>query len=275
MNANRVVRIYEILLVFIAFVLITLAIHFSIPFSTYPQVYYVLISVWFLYFLALLLALYRRDIEIDTRLYVVRFAYLSALLARELRAVLALILQSRTEDELAENKAQGIRIVLNLAHEYYSFIKREYCTTNLALLTYNNRGERVCRIVQYDDFVPNARKEIETEIPLNQSLFSEIITRDLRAITIDDYTLNVFPIYVTPIIEEGYCLSGICVPMKSFDEVVGFFNVDSTRRNLFKPASDERIATFFGEVLGQLFQIADYKSKVMAHERPSPMKLQL
>jgi len=275
MNANRVIRIYEILLVLIAFILITLAIHLTIPFSAYPRVYYVLILTWLLYFLAVFLALYRRDIEIDTRLYVVRFAYLSALLARELRAVSALMIQSRTEDELAENKTQGFRIVLNLAHEYYSFIKREYCTASIALLAYDDYGQKVCRIIQYDDFVPNARREIETEIPLDHSLFSEIIERDLRAITIDDYSLNVFPIYVTPIIEEGYCLSGICVPIKSFDEVVGFFNVDSTRRNLFKPASDERIASFFGEVLGQLFQTIDYKTKIIEQERPSPMKLPL
>jgi transcriptional regulator with GAF, ATPase, and Fis domain len=269
MNANRVIRIYEVLLVFVSFVLITVTIHLNLSFRLYPQVYYVLIAIWVLFLSAVLLALYRRDIEIDTRLYVVRFAYLSALLSRELRTVSASIIQSRTSAELQEHKTQGFRTVLNLAHEYYSFIKREYCTANIVVITELDDGSRVCRIIQYDDFVPNVRREKETDIPLDNSLFAEIVRRDLRAITIDDYTLNIYPIYVTPIIDEGYCLSGICVPIKSFDEVVGFFNIDSMKRNLFKPATDERIAAFFGEVLGQLIQTVDYKAKVIDQELKS------
>lgn len=263
MNFNRrVVRIYEVILVCFSLVIITITVNVTISFQSNPQIYYALIVIWTFSLSAILLAVYRKDIEIDTRLHIVRFAYLSAALVKELRTILATILRSHERAEVEEQKMQGFRVVLNLAHEYYSFIKNEYCTANIAFII-ESEGERVCKIIQYDDFVPNARREREVEIPLDKSLFGEILRRDLRAITIDDYTLNKYPIYLTPIIEEGYCLSGICVPIKVFDNVIGFFNIDSMKRNLFQPAEDERIAAFFAEILGQLSQSVEYKLKII------------
>src|SRR5258708_4265022 len=78
----------------------------------------------------------------------------------------------------------------------------EYCTATIALIMESAQGKSVCKIVQYDDFVPNIRRDKEVEIPLDGSLFGEIVKRDLRAITIDDYNLHKYPIYVAPVIEE-------------------------------------------------------------------------
>jgi len=270
MYRNRVVRIYEILLVSFSIVLITVVVHITLPFQPYRLVYYALIFVWTFFLSATILTLYRKDIEIDTRLHVVRFAYLSATLVQELRKAEASILKSRSLADVEDRKNLGIRVVLNLAHEYYSFIKNEHCTADIALITELPGGERVCKIVQYDDFVPNARRRKEVEVPLKGSLFGEIVKRDIRAITIDDYTLDNYPIYRTPIIDEGYCLSGICVPIKVFDEVVAFFNIDSMKRNVFKPAEDERIAAFFAELTGQLFQVVDCKLEAFGQNNQLP-----
>jgi len=266
MDLNRAIRTYQVLWVALSVILITVTIHLVLPFQRHPQIYYLLIAVWILFLWALLLALYKKDIERDTKLGLVRLSYLSSNMAQELRMIQASILESSTPDEIVEAEKLGFKTVLNLAHEYYSFIKGEYCTATVAKIEPSPDGGLRCRIVQYDDFVPTARREREVEIPFEQSLFGEIVKNDLRAITINDYTLDDYPIYVTPIIEEGYCVSGICVPIKVFDRVIGFFNIDSMKRNLFTSTTDERIASFFGEVLGQLSQTVQHRLRESGQE---------
>lgn len=266
MNRGRAARLYEVLFVFSSIVIITVVAHLTISFESHPHIYYALLFIWALFISVIVLALRRKDIEIDTRLYIVRFAYLSAAIAKELRGISASILKSHKRAEVEEQRILGYRAILNLAHDYYSFVKNEHCTANIALITESPHGERFCKIIQYDDFVPNARREMEIDIPVETSLFGEIIKRDWRAITIDDYAYSNYPVYRTPIIEAGYCLSGICVPIRAFDSTFGFFNIDSMKRNLFKPAEDERIAAFFGELIGHLIQETEYRLQTMNSE---------
>ncbi len=265
MKRLRAARLFEVLFVFSSIIAITVVTHLTLPYSIHHYIYYTLLAVWLLFIVVIILTLRRSDIEIDTRLYVVRFAFLSATVAKELRGISASILKSNEPSEVEEQRVLGYRMILNLTHDYYSFIKNEHCTANVGLITDSPSG-RLCKIVQYDDFVPNARRDMEVDIPIDSSLFGEIIKRDWRAITIDDYAYSNYPVYRTPIIEEGYCLSGICVPIRSFERIVGFFNIDSMRRNLFTPATDERIAIFFGELLGHLIQETEYKLQTIDYE---------
>jgi len=266
MNQGRMARLYEVLFVFASMVTVTAVAYLTVSFETHPHIYYTLFFIWTLFLAVLLLAVHRKDIEIDTRLHIVRFAYLSAIIAKELRTVSASMLKSNKPSEVEEQRTLGFRALLNFAHDYYSFVKNEHCTADIALIIESPNGERMCRIIQYDDFVPNARRDIEIDIPIENSLFGEIIKRDWRAITIDDYAYSNYPVYITPIIEAGYCLSGICVPIRAFDRTFGFFNIDSMKKNLFTPAEDERIAAFFGELIGHLIQETEYKLQTISKE---------
>jgi hypothetical protein len=105
----------------------------TLSFQVYPQIYYVLGATWTLLLSLLLFGLYRRDIEINTRSSLVRFADLSAVLVLKLRKVTASILESKTQIEIEEKTAKGMRAVLNIAHEYYSSVTGEYCTANVQL----------------------------------------------------------------------------------------------------------------------------------------------
>src|SRR5258706_193929 len=109
MYRNKVARIYEVLLVIFSVVLITVVVHATLPFQPYILIYYALIFVWTFILSATVLALYRKDIEIDTRLHVVRFAYLSATLVQELRKTSASILRSRNSAEVEADKVVGFR----------------------------------------------------------------------------------------------------------------------------------------------------------------------
>ena len=246
---------------FISIVGITIFVHTALPHQTHPEIFYGLGIIWTLFFSFLLFSLYRKDIENESQLEMVRFADVSSALAFELRKTVALILKSQQQAEIKTNAAAGVRVALNLAHEYYSFVTGQYCTASVAVITTSKSGNNrlVCEITQHDDFVLITRKIKEIEIPLEDSLFGYIKERDLKAVVIDDYTKSKYPIYSVPIIEEGFCISGICVPIKLFGDVVAFFNIDSTKPNVFKPNSHEQVASFFAELLGLLGQVEEHR----------------
>jgi hypothetical protein len=250
----------------VSLVAITGIVRGTLSFRMHPQIYYAIGTIWTLLIALLTVRLFRNDIERQGGSSMSDFADLSAVLASELRKVTADILSSKTRPDVEQNTARGFRSVLNLAHEYYSKMTNEYCTACVAAIVHSD-GERVCRITQYDDFVPDARRDREIEIPVSKGLFGFIIEKNIRALVIDDYTSSQYPIYPVPIIEEGFCTSGICTPIKVLDKTTAFLNVDSPKRNAFKPNEHEIISITFAELLGQLMQIAEFRLKEIEDEQ--------